>query len=110
MRESFIYMPAARTGFMLAKDIINKYARKRAYDIELVSEEQSEVQPFSRPILDFLDVMNDLSPEQGGRKAYRLVADFIRQQMVQGSVEISGLPGHELSYVPQGDSRQANAD
>lgn len=106
MRESFIYMPAARTGFMLAKDIINKYARKRAYDIELVSEEQSEVQPFSRPILDFLDVMNDLSPEQGGREAYRLVADFIRQQMVQGSVEISGLPGHELSYVPQGDSRK----
>ena len=30
----------------------------------------------------------------------------LRQQMVQGSVEISGLPGHELSYVPQGDSRK----
>ncbi len=102
---SFVtYMPAARTGFMMSKDIINKYARKQTF-ARIEADEQQAVQPFALPVLDFLDVMNDLSQDQAGEEKYKDIAAFI-QRMTQGNVEISGLPSHELSYVPDGGDKK----
>lgn len=97
-----IYLPAARTGFMLTKDIINKLARKKTYDIEIEMEDRAEIQPFSRPIIEFLDVINELSEEQKGNESYQKLVHFIQSEMVQGKVEISSVAGKELSYVPKG--------
>lgn len=98
-----IYLPAARTGFMMTKDIVNKFARKKTYGVEVETEENNmEIQPFSRPIIDFLDVMNELSEEQKGNEELEDLVQFIQHQMVQGNVEISAMAGKELSYIPDG--------
>lgn len=102
---SAVYMPAARTGFMMSKDIINKYAREKAFTL-IETEERPASQTFSRPILDFLDVMNDLSQELDGAEAYRDIVSFIQREMTQGNVEISSLPSRELSYIPDGGDRK----
>ena len=102
--KRMIYLPAARTGFMLTKDIINKFARKKTYDIEIEMEESAEIQPFSRPIIEFLDVINELSEEQRGNEKYQNLVNFIQNKMVQGKVEIASVAGKELSYIPQGQN------
>lgn len=45
-----IYLPAARTGFMLTKDIINKVGRKNTFNI---SDSRETITPFARPVNHF---------------------------------------------------------
>lgn len=59
-KNESIYLPAARTGFMLTKDIINKVGRKNTFNL---SGEKETITPFIRPINQFLDIMGDLSTE-----------------------------------------------
>ena len=101
---SMVYLPAARTGFMLTKDIINKFARRSTYDIEFITDEKEKAQPFSRPIIEFLDVINELSEEQDGNKQNQEVVSFIQNDMIQGNVEIGALAGKELTYLPSGQN------
>lgn len=97
--EGTIYLPAARTGFMLTKDIINKVGRKNTFNI---SSEKEIITPFVRPINQFLDIMGDLSIENtGSGKAIRLV-ESLEREIVDGTVELSNMPNKEIQYVPSG--------
>lgn len=96
--NSKVYMPAARTGFMLTKDIINKVGRNKTFNIV---EEKEYVAPFIRPINQFLDVMNDLSLENKGKEQFIEIIAEIESNMTKGTVEISTLPNKEIAYVPQ---------
>lgn len=101
-----VYLPAARTGFMLTKGIINSYARKKTFDLVIDSAEQETIQPFSRSIIEFLNVVNDMSEEQEGNEKYKRLVAFIQNKMVQGNVEIGALGGKELSYIPKGQQQK----
>lgn len=94
-----IYLPAARTGFMLTKDVINKVGRKRTFNVEI---EREEITPFIRPINQFLDVMSDLSFDQEGDPDFEKIVEYLENGMAEGTIEVSTLPGHEVSYVPSG--------
>ena len=65
-RNSSFYLPAARTGFMLAKNTINQVGRKRAFDWEIILDEEhktADVSPFPKSIIHFLDAMDNLNLE-----------------------------------------------
>lgn len=95
--NSGIYLPSSKTGFMLTKDIINKVGRNAAFNIR---SERESIIPFSRPINQFLDVMNDLSAESKGNKKYSEVIKYLESGMAEGTFRISTLPNKEFSYVP----------
>ena len=97
--DSCIYLPAARTGFMLTKDIINKVGRKNTFNL---LEEKETVTPFIRPINQFLDIMGDLSVETSVEENYLKLASEIEKDMANGTVEISSMPNKEVQYVPIG--------
>lgn len=97
--DSIIYLPAARTGFMLTKDIINKVGRKNTFNL---SEERDTITPFVRPINQFLDIVGDLSAEVSGTEKNIRLASDLEHEMVNGSVEISAMPNKEVQYVPAG--------
>lgn len=59
--EKIIYLPAARTGFMLTKDIINKVGRNNTFNLP---DDREKFTPFVRPINNFLDIMGDLNVGQ----------------------------------------------
>lgn len=98
-----IYLPAARTGFMLTKDIINKVGRNVVFN--LAGTEPRDLSPFTRPINQFLDVMNDLTFERTGYELFDPVVEYLERGMVEGNVEISSLPNKEISYVPSGQKK-----
>lgn len=60
-RKNVVYLPAARTGFMLSKNVINRVGRQMAYDrIEFYGiEREEEIQPFTKPIISFLDALEE---------------------------------------------------
>lgn len=97
-----IYLPAARTGFMLTKDIINKAGRNAAFNIRV---QQEEMIPFIRPINQFLDVMNDLSFDSKGDRGAAAIAEYLENYMAEGTVEMSTLPNKEVLYVPAGQEK-----
>lgn len=98
-----IYLPAARTGFMLTKDIINKVGRNAVFN--LTGTEQRDLSPFTRPINQFLDVMNDLTLDGREDDAFGPIAEYLESGMAEGNVEISSLPNKEVSYVPYGQKK-----
>ena len=97
-----IYLPAARTGFMLTKDIIKKAGRNAAFNIGV---QQEEMIPFIRPINQFLDVMNDLSFDSKGDRGAAAIAEYLENYMAEGTVEMSTLPNKEVLYVPAGQEK-----
>ena len=97
--NSCIYLPAARTGFMLTKDIINKVGRQNTFNI---STEKEMITPFIRPINQFLDVMTDLSTEYTENKNFLELSYDIEKELAAGTVEISSMPNKEVQYVPNG--------
>ena len=97
--NSHIYLPAAKTGFMLTKDIINKFGRKNTFNMYY---EREQVTPFIRPINQFLDVMEDLRIESfGTEKCLQLVSD-LENEMTYGTIEFSTMPNKEIQYMPIG--------
>lgn len=97
--DGCIYLPAARTGFMLTKDIINKVGRKNTFNL---SDEKETITPFIRPINQFLDIMGDLSVDTWGDKRNINLAIDIESEMTNGTIEISAMPNKEVQYVPVG--------
>ena len=98
-QNSEIYFPAARTGFMLSKDAINKAGRRAAFNI---AAEQETMPPFVRPINQFLDVINDLTLDSESNKAFADIIRYLESGMADGTVEMSSLPNKEALYVPNG--------
>lgn len=94
-----VYLPAARTGFMLTKDIINKYGRNNTFNLV---DDKENVTPFIRPINHFLDVMGDLTLEKTGRNKNVEIAQNIESEMAHGTIEFSSMPNKEVMYVPNG--------
>ena len=94
-----IYLPAARTGFMLTKDIINKAGREKTFNL---SDDNKEITPFIRPINQFLDIIGDLSVETTDNKKALTLVENIENEMANGTIKMSTIPNKEVLYVPVG--------
>lgn len=94
-----VYLPAARTGFMLTKDVINKVGRNATFNL---ATEKNEISPFVRPINQFLDVMNDLAVDGERNGAFEGVVEYLENGMAEGRIRMSTLPNKEVMYVPVG--------
>lgn len=97
--DSRIYLPAARTGFMLTKDIINRTGRKNTFNL---SEEKEVITPFLRPINQFLDILSDISAEIVADEDKLKLVREIEGEMTDGSIEVSAMPNKEVRYAPTG--------
>lgn len=99
-----IYLPAARTGFMLAKNVINKVGRGTAFRGGILGNYGETINPsqtFTSPILNFLDTLESLSKSTKNDKYIELVK-WIEKNMSHGSVVRVDNPSQEIRYVPAG--------
>lgn len=100
--SNVVYLPAARTGFMLTRNIINKVGRQAAYNVSGLHDmgEKEDMEPFTRPIIHFLDILESLSLEH--KTKYGEIADWITQNMTHGELQYgSDANRNEIRYVPQ---------
>lgn len=98
-----VYLPAARTGFMLAKNVINKVSRQIAYDMTGMKD-RGEIQPFTKPIIHFLNMMEGLSLEH--RTEYGEIVKWMETSMAHGRVQYGNeMNGQEIRYLPSGSEK-----
>lgn len=98
-----VYLPAARTGFVLAKNVINRVGRQIAYDISKYydKDRRLQIQPFTKPVIRFLDMLEELSVEN--KTKYAEIINWMELSMTHGKVRYSGEAGaKEIRYVPEG--------
>lgn len=100
--QRIIYLPAARTGFMLTKDIINKVGRNNTFNLP---DDREKFTPFVRLINYFLDIMGDLTVGQKKNENYIHLAEDIEHEMTDGTIEFSDMPNKEVMYVPDGHKK-----
>lgn len=95
-----VYLPAARTGFMLAKNVINRVGREIAYDaFEFRSRE--EIQPFTKPVIQFLNMMEALSLDC--KSPYEDITAWMEASMICGKIQYgSEASESEIRYLPDG--------
>lgn len=112
--DSTVYLPAARTGFMLARNSINKAGRSKAYDFQFKFELDDEgkiinqgidsgnntLEPFPKPIIHFLDVMENLPAYQNSR--YPKLLDWIKSHMSRGELLYNKGTTNDVQYIPEG--------
>lgn len=95
-----VYLPAARTGFMLAKNVINKVGRQIAYDMTGMKD-RGEIQPFTKPIIHFLNMMEGLSLEH--KTEYEEIVKWLETSMAHGKIQYGNeMNGQEIRYLPDG--------
>lgn len=102
LRRANIYVPAARTGFMLTKDIVNKVGRNKTFNIQSDIDEEIDVTPFTKPINQFIDEICGLNTEHEREVKTKELSQIIEEEMTYGSVDISDLPSKEIRYLPKG--------
>lgn len=100
-----IYLPAARTGFMLSKDVINRTGRQETFgvisDTSVRPYDRYEV--FTRPIIAFLNTLEELDIDH--RTRYQDLVDQIEKDMTHGRVSYEELVRKEVRYLPQGQEK-----
>ena len=94
-----IYLPAARTGFVLSKNILNQYGRSIAFTMYQDKMKADKSSYFTKPIVDFLDKLE--ANAVGGTK-YKNIIDFIEREMSNGKIEYINENSKEISYIPNG--------
>lgn len=81
-----IYLPAARTGFILSKDIINKVGRQVVFDFVKERERgNNELQPFTKPIIEFLNEIESLSIDN--KSQFEEIVNWIERGMMNGNLQ-----------------------
>lgn len=99
--KNSIFLPAARTGFMLAKDVINKAGRQETFGVISGSiREDNKYEAFTKPIIEFLNTLEELNLDY--ETDYRDLVDWIESDMVHGSVKYEETLRREVQYLPKG--------
>ena len=103
IRKESCYLPAARTGFMLAKIIINRVGRKTAFDFIISDDEEDIVSdsPFPKTILHFLECIENLDMQKETKKYFDLV-EWISNNMSKGQIKCIDTVNNNVQYVPDG--------
>ncbi len=70
------------------------------------SVKREEISPFTRPVNQFLDVINDLAPNSQGRGEFERIVEYLENGMAEGKVEFSGLSAREIAYLPAGREKE----
>lgn len=90
------YFPAARTGFVLSRNVINQKSRRSIFDIgdeDLFASEQY----FTKPILHFLDM---LEISGNGLSSYKKMVNWIEQNLSHGTYSYVNEQSRELGFIP----------
>lgn len=93
-KVSKVYLPTARTGFLLTyKSIVKKALQDN------LSASEPEKNPLSKPCSDFLQTLSTMQTESQYTK-FSDVLDMLENNVITGKLTVSNQPTHDISYIP----------
>ena len=94
-----IYLPASRTGFLLARrEIANKSIENT---FSLPNDDSHLQERFTAPYIKFLQILNGLSDSQktNNQKKLKLIK-FLQEEILHGELKVKG-DGKIINYIPE---------
>ncbi len=104
-KNSIVFLPSSRTGFVLSKNLLinniyeNSFNRFSNVIQEDIREEQDSY--FTKPVISFLKLLNNIGDRESGRQKLEQLADFIEQTILHGKVEIQNAISKSFMYKPE---------
>lgn len=93
-RENVMYLPTARTGFLLTYKSIVGQAMHDKFNIQ--SQEKNLL---TRPTGDFLSVLSSMVVNHE-KEDFDDIIGFIHREMLYGKISVANLPFHDILYQP----------
>ncbi|MDE6245887.1 MAG: AAA family ATPase [Treponemataceae bacterium] len=93
-KMSKVYLPTARTGFLLTYKSIVKKALQ-----DSLSASEPEKNPLSKPCSDFLQTLSTMQTESQYAR-FSDVLDMLENNVITGKLTVSNQPPHDISYIP----------
>lgn len=99
-RAKKLYLPTARTGFLLTYKTLVSDAVREKFSIE-----ETNKNLLTKPNSDFLRELSsmDLADE---KNRFSQIVDFIEKNMLCGHISAANLPAQEYRYIPEGSEKQ----
>lgn len=101
-KNSIVFLPSSRTGFVLSKNLLtnniyeNNFNRFNHVIQEDMQEEQNSY--FTKPIISFLKMLNNIGDKEGGSYELEQLAGFIEQTILHGQIEIQNAMSKSFMY------------
>ncbi|MBR1743350.1 MAG: AAA family ATPase [Lachnospiraceae bacterium] len=90
--QDILYLPVARTGFLLTYKSVIGSAMQDKFNIE-----NSEKNLLTKPVGDFLTRLGTMSVH-GEQLYYQDLVSFIEQHLIKGHIDVSEMPTHDILY------------
>lgn len=98
-KENVMYLPTARTGFLLTYKSIVGQAMYDKFNIQ--SQEKNLL---TRPTGDFLSVLSSMMVNKEKDDFWDII-DFIQREMLCGKISVANLPAHDIFYQPDNSEK-----
>lgn len=95
-----VYLPTARTGFMLTYKTLVGNAMKEKFSLE-----KSKKNLLTKPTSDFLGELSSMQTVEE-EKRFEKVIQFIEDKLIAGHVNVSDAPTQDLLYTPEGSEQK----
>jgi predicted ATPase len=100
-RYTPIFLPASRTGFMLTYRSLVKHSIEKSFAAEY-SANPNAATVLTKPCIDFLTAVSELSQEQYKCASRKNVMEFIETHIIQGKIAVNQMPTPDITYIPTG--------
>lgn len=100
MIKEKIYLPTARTGFLLTYKTLVGRAVQEKFTLEETSKNL-----LTKPNSDFLRELGSMDMTKE-RTRFQRVVEFIEKNLISGHVNVSDTPAQDFMYIPDGTSQK----
>jgi hypothetical protein len=98
-----LLLPTSRTGFMLTYKALFKHSIEKSFSAINNSKDGPAIATaLTKPCIDFLSAINEISQEQYGRTIRKDIRRFIETRIIQGKIALSQTPTSDITYIPNG--------
>lgn len=95
-----IYLPTARTGFLLTYKTLVGSAMQEKFTVE-----ETKKNLLTKPNSDFLKELSSMNTNDG-RSRFQDVVDFIEEHVIAGRVNVSEAQTQDFFYTPEGSRKK----
>lgn len=95
-----IYLPTARTGFLLTYKSLIGNALQEKFTTETTTKNL-----LTKPNSDFLQELSGINATEE-KKRFQSVVDFIEEHVITGHVSVLDSPAQDLVYTPEGTDKK----
>lgn len=95
-----VYLPTARTGFLLTYKTLIGSAVQEKFTLEETGKNL-----LTKPNSDFLKELGSMDTTEK-RKHFQELVEFIEKHVITGHISVSDTPAHDLAYTPEGSKQK----